>query len=230
MNEKLTIADSKRAFHKAFPYVIPPIYRRVADELLVELHLLGHQKNFKLNGLFAIGLTKVFETFTQGYRPNEHLTPLFESLCKCNGLDPTTIKAQSNNALNFAKNYSLEIIVKYLNGDKAVIPEDIELSLNLDEKSDIYYSRLTCIGIYTFLSTSCSDKKESEETILEATKNIGNRLGFSSSRVEKDLNQYKTNVNKLTQAIELIQEAVKREKSKSEQSKQVSDTLITATE
>ena len=69
MAERHTIADSKRAFHQAFPHVIAPLYRRIADELLVELHLLSHQAAFQTNNLFAVGLTTVFERFTQGYRP-----------------------------------------------------------------------------------------------------------------------------------------------------------------
>ncbi|MFM7434760.1 MAG: photosystem II biogenesis protein Psp29, partial [Vulcanococcus sp.] len=43
MGASLTVADSKRAFHTAFPHVIAPLYRRLVDELLVELHLLSHQ-------------------------------------------------------------------------------------------------------------------------------------------------------------------------------------------
>ena len=66
-----TIADSKRAFHQAFPHVIAPLYRRLADELLVELHLLSHQSRFEANALFSVGLCTVFDTFTKGYRPED---------------------------------------------------------------------------------------------------------------------------------------------------------------
>ena len=58
-----------------------------ADELLVELHLLSHQKQFKADALFAVGLRQVFNAFTRGYRPEEHLAPLFAALCSCNGFD-----------------------------------------------------------------------------------------------------------------------------------------------
>ena len=54
MSVRATISDSKSDFHKEFPYVIPPIYRKLADELLVELHLLSHQKNFKKSPIFAL--------------------------------------------------------------------------------------------------------------------------------------------------------------------------------
>jgi len=52
LSVRATISDSKSDFHKEFPYVIPPIYRKLADELLVELHLLSHQTNFKNNSIF----------------------------------------------------------------------------------------------------------------------------------------------------------------------------------
>jgi photosystem II biogenesis protein Psp29 len=81
----LTVADSKRAFHRAFPFVIAPLYRRMVDELLVELHLLSHQKGFRAEGLFAVGLIQVFESFSKGYRPEEQRQPLFEALCGSSG-------------------------------------------------------------------------------------------------------------------------------------------------
>ena len=80
LNDHKTISDSKRAFNKAFPYVIPALYRRFADELLVELHLLSHQKSFKPDVFFALGLSQAFNTFMRAYRPESHLEPLHEHL------------------------------------------------------------------------------------------------------------------------------------------------------
>ena len=87
--DRQTIADSKRAFHQTFPHVIAPLYRRLADELLVELHLLSHQKSFQTNALFAIGLTTVFNTFSAGYKPEsnarnccQHSAPAMDSTVK----------------------------------------------------------------------------------------------------------------------------------------------------
>ncbi len=91
MSVRATISDSKSDFHKEFPYVIPPIYRKLADELLVELHLLSHQQNFKSSVLFATGLTEIFSTFTKGYKPTEHINALFNAICNCNGFNPDEI-------------------------------------------------------------------------------------------------------------------------------------------
>ena len=87
MGASLTVADSKRAFHTAFPHVIAPLYRRLVDELLVELHLLSHQSGFEADGLFAVGLTQVFDSFSKGYKPELQREPLFAALCSATGFD-----------------------------------------------------------------------------------------------------------------------------------------------
>ena len=61
LKEKLTVSDSKKLFHEKFPYVIPGLYKRIVDEILVELNLLNHQNEFTQEYLFCIGLTETFK-------------------------------------------------------------------------------------------------------------------------------------------------------------------------
>ena len=103
LSVRATISDSKSDFHKEFPYVIPPIYRKLADELLVELHLLSHQKNFKNNSIFAIGLKEIFSKFTNGYKPSDHISKLFNAICNCNGFNPIEMNTLSEQLINNAK-------------------------------------------------------------------------------------------------------------------------------
>ena len=63
MAERQTVAQSKSIFHKEFPYVVPSVYRRIIDELLVELNLLQNQSRFKADGAFAVGLKTIFDEF-----------------------------------------------------------------------------------------------------------------------------------------------------------------------
>ena len=46
VKEKLTVSDSKALFHEEFPFVIPSLYKRIVDEMLVELNLLNSQAEF----------------------------------------------------------------------------------------------------------------------------------------------------------------------------------------
>ena len=125
MGEHLTIADSKRAFHSAFPHVIPSLYRRTADELLVELHLLSHQKQFNVDALFAVGLRQVFEAFTRGYRPEAHLDSLFAALCSCNGFDPVALKQLALDSENAVQGHSFEDVQQWLRDKGDGAPEAI---------------------------------------------------------------------------------------------------------
>ena len=132
-----TIADSKRAFHQAFPHVIAPLYRRLADELLVELHLLSHQSRFEANGLFSVGLCKVFDTFTKGYRPEAQTEALFSALCSSNGFDAAKLRKTNASLVDQAKGKDLESLKSLLS------------SHSLNEGS--HYSRLMAVGLMSLL-------------------------------------------------------------------------------
>ena len=192
LSVRATISDSKSDFHKEFPYVIPPIYRKLADELLVELHLLSHQKNFKNDSLFATGLTEIFSTFTSGYKPSEHISKLFEAICNCNGFNPTEISSASEQLMNKAKSFTKDDLNAFL------------LQLNNDNNENDYYSRINAIGIYKLVSEIPSFKEAKEEDINKEINNISELLGYQYSRVEKDISIYKSNIEKMKQALEII--------------------------
>ena len=193
MNVRATISDSKSDFHKEFPYVIPPIYRKLADELLVELHLLSHQKTFKLSNIFATGLIEIFASFTNGYKPNDHLSNLFNAICNCNGFDPEQIKSLSEDLLTKTAKMSKEKFKTYL--------EDA----SRNNMEDNYYSRINAIGIFKLVNNITDYKniqvKELDLEILELTK----ILSYPSTRVEKDISLYRSNIEKMKQALEIME-------------------------
>ena len=192
MSVRATISDSKSDFHKEFPYVIPPIYRKLVDELLVELHLLSHQENFKSTPIFAAGLKELFQTFTNGYKPTEHINNLFIAICNCNGFNPTEINSMS---------VQIETKTKPLSRDDL---NDYLLTAAGDKKANSYYSRINAIGIYKIIkSVEYFKSLETDELNKELIK-ISEVLGYPISRVEKDISLYKSNINKMKQALEII--------------------------
>ena len=220
MRERQTIADSKKAFHKAFPYVIPPIYRRVADELLVELHLLRHQKCFKNDTIFAIGLISAFDSFTRGYKPEGHLEKLFEAICRSNGYDPISIREGANNALTAIKDIPSKEKALWLRNKGAGAPGKLENDIELLSKGNNHYSRLISIGLLTLLKENIQEEENTNiKSTQETLKGIVEEFGFTKERVERDINQYSSYLDKITQALELMKETTARERKKKEESK-----------
>ena len=204
MVDKRTIADSKRDFHRSFPHVIPPLYRRAIDELLVELHLLSHQKSFQQNIFFSLGLLEAFNTFPLGYKPKEHINKLFEALCKSNDFDPVKINNEAIRLTRKLKDKSDADIDK-------IFATDDEIIL----KEGIYYTRLMSLGLFGLIKSLKKEAISTADIIKESTK-ISAAIGMPEQRVAKDLNIYNSNIEKLTQAVELLNEASMKEKKKNE--------------
>ena len=219
MTGSQTIADSKKAFHTAFPYVIPSLYRRTADELLVELHLLSHQTHFRINALFAVGLCQVFQAFTKGYRPETQLEPLFAALCSCNGFDGDEIKALAQGSSKAVKGHTVDDVQAWLKSKGKGAPEPLASGLSAVTGDDFHYSRLVAVGLFSLLSEAQGNKSDDPEELSKTVHAIGEEIGLSRPRLEKDLGLYRSNLEKMVQAVELMEETLAAERRKRERQK-----------
>ena len=192
MSARATISDSKSEFHKEFPYVIPAIYRKLADELLVELHLLSHQTTFKTTPVFALGLKELFTKFTSGYKPSHHINSLFNAICNCNGFEPSEINSLAEEIINEVNSSTKINLIDYLSRIKE------------NNKSNNYYSRISAIGIYRIVHEHPELKGLSSKDFDIEIAKIAETLSYSNTRVEKDITQYKSNIDKMNQALEII--------------------------
>ena len=219
MTGSQTIADSKKAFHTAFPYVIPSLYRRTADELLVELHLLSHQTNFTINALFAVGLCQVFQAFTKGYRPENQLDPLFSALCSCNGFDGDEIKALAQGSSKAVQGHTVEDVQEWLKSKGKEAPEPLASGLSAVTGDQFHYSRLVAVGLFSLLSEAQGKESDDPEELSKTVHSIGEQIGLSRPRLEKDLGLYRSNLEKMAQAVELMEETLAAERRKRERQK-----------
>jgi len=199
LKEKLTVSDSKKLFHEQFPYVIPGLYKRIVDEMLVELNLLNHQNDFTQDYLFCIGLTETFKVFMKGYKPEKHLDLLFKSLCSSTNFESKEIKEISQKSQDEFKDKSSKDILKLLK-----------------EKSNakLYPSRILNLGIYIIISNSQDLKTKKESEINKIISDIFEDLNLSISKAEKDIGIYKSSISKMEQAKELIEELRIKDKKK----------------
>ena len=199
LKEKLTVSDSKKLFHEQFPYVIPSLYKRIVDEMLVELNLLNHQNEFTQDYLFCVGLTETFKVLTKGYKPEKHLDLLFESLCSSTNIEAKEIKEISQ---KFQKEFN----------DKT--SKDILKLLKEKSNSKMYPSRVLNLGIYLLISDSQDFQEKNESEKNKTIADIFEKLNLSYDKAEKDIGIYKNSISKMEQAKELIQELRIKDKDK----------------
>jgi len=199
LKEKLTVSDSKKVFHEKFPYVIPGLYKRIVDEMLVELNLLNHQNDFTQDYLFCVGLTETFKELMKGYKPEKHLDLLFESLCSSTNFKANEINEISQKSQNEFKDKTMKDILKLL----------IEKS-----NSKLYPSRILNLGIYILISNSQDLKEKNESDTNKMTSDIFEKLSLSANKAEKDIGIYKSSISKMEQAKELIEELRIKDKKK----------------
>ena len=79
LKEKL-LSQIAKSYFMNNSHVIPGLYKRIVDEMLVELNLLNHQNEFTQDSLFCVGITETFKELMQGYKPEKHLDLLL-NLC-----------------------------------------------------------------------------------------------------------------------------------------------------
>jgi len=199
LKEKLTVSDSKKVFHEKFPYVIPGLYKRIVDEMLVELNLLNHQIEFTQDYLFCIGFTETFKELMKGYQPEKHLDLLFESLCSSANFEAKEINEISQKSQKEFKDKTSKEILKLL----------IEKS-----NSKLYPSRILNLGVYILISNSQDLKKGNEADATKLISEIFEKLNLSANKAEKDIGIYKSSISKMEQAKELIEELRTKDKKK----------------
>ena len=199
LKENLTVSDSKKLFHEQFPYVIPGLYKRIVDEMLVELNLLKHQNEFSQDYLFCVGLTETFKELTKGYKPEKHLDLLFESLCSSTNFEAKEIKEISQKSQKEFKDKTSQDLLKLLLGKN---------------NSKLYPSRILNLGMYLIISNSQDLKEKNESEMNKMITDFFDQLNISTSKAEKDVGIYKSSLSKMEQAKELIEELRIKDKKK----------------
>ena len=160
---------------------------------------MNHQNEFLQEFLFCIGLTETFGELTKGYKPENHLDLLFESICSSTNFEAKEIKEISQKSQEKFKNKSSKDIFKML-----------------EEKKDtqLYPSRILNLGIYILISNAQDLKGGNESEINKSISNIFDNLNLSFNKAEKDIGIYKSTISKMEQAKELIEELRIKDKKK----------------
>ena len=63
MSNVRTVSDTKRSFYALHTRPISSIYRRVVEELMVEMHLLSVNVDFSYDSIYALGVVTTFDRY-----------------------------------------------------------------------------------------------------------------------------------------------------------------------
>jgi photosystem II biogenesis protein Psp29 len=219
-----TVSDSKRAFHSAYPRPINSIYRRVIEELLVEMHLLSVNSDFKPDPIYYLGIVTSFARLMQGYQPESDQVKIFDALCISTNGDPQNYKSQAGTLLSLAKDKSIDDLVAWFGNptaenDAGHIIEPIRAIASND---NFKYSRLFAIGIYTLLEECDRSVAQDQEKCNATVDRIAENLQISSEKMKKDLDIYRGSLEKMEQLLKVIEdvlEASRKQREKREQEK-----------
>ena len=225
MNNVRTVSDTKRTFYTLHSRPINTIYRRVVEELMVEMHLLSVNIDFNYNPIYALGVVTTFERFMAGYQPEQDKESIFNALLKAVEANPDTYQQDAQRLQAVANDLSVADLISWLS-QSTHLDRDTELQNTLQaiaNNSNFKYSRLFAIGLYSLLESADPEFVKDEKQLNETLKTIGNGLSISDDKLTKDLELYRSNLDKMTQALIVMADMVAADRKKREQRNQTSD-------
>ena len=215
MNTVRTVSDTKKDFYLAFPKPVNQVYRRVIDELLVEIHLLKVNQTFVYDSIFALGFVTTFDRFTVGYKPETDRFAVFHALCSALQFDSDRIRQDAATLSDLAKQSPSEVKSVLTNLDSGISLEPLSSQVqNIASKEAFKYSRLLGVGLYALLEIGEPETIADTAKREEVVKLVGETLKIGSDRLLKDIDLYRSNLDKIEQARQMIADMVEAERKK----------------
>jgi photosystem II biogenesis protein Psp29 len=209
VNNVRTVSETKRAFCQAYTRPINSIYRRVAEELMVEMHLLTVNVTFAYDCIYALGVVTTFDRFMQGYVPEADRAAIFSAICSATGGDVQKFRQDAEQMQAAAKSVTWDNLVT------GEVPEPLAGQLGqVSGNPKFKYSRLFAIGLYTLLETIDPEAVKVEEKLKDALGKLGAHLNIADDKLQKDLELYRGNIDKMAMAQAALADVVAAERKK----------------
>jgi photosystem II biogenesis protein Psp29 len=198
------------------------------EELMVEMHLLSVNADFSYNAIYALGVVTTFERFMQDYQPEREKDSIFSALLQAVQEDPQRYKHDAQRLESLAQSLPASELIAWLSQTRP-LEQDIEFQSSLAEIADnpnFKYNRLFAIGIFSLLELSNPELAKDEKQRTEALKSIANGLRLSDDKLNKDLDLYRSNLDKMTQARVVMADILSADRKKREKRDQQSSTTV----
>lgn len=228
MNTVRTVSDTKRAFYATHTRPINSIYRRVVEEMMVEMHLLSVNTDFSYDPIYALGIVTAFDRFMQGYRPEQDRQSIFNALCHALGQDAQQYRQDADRLLADAAHHTSSDFLTQLDQLGTTDNSDLFAALKaIAENETFKYNRPFVIGLYRLLEQMNPDILKDEKQRNQSFEALATALKISGERIQKDLELYRSNLDKLTQAQQVMDDILKADRKKKEEREQARQAMST---
>lgn len=226
MNHVRTVSDTKRAFYAAHTRPINSIYRRVVEELMVEMHLLSVNVDFRYDAVYALGVVTTFDRFMQGYQPDRDKESIYNALCQSVEGDPQRYRQDAERLQSAAAQTNLSDVLAQLShpSDSSSLVNELQA---IASQEKFKYSRLFAIGLYALLEQMDAELVRDEKRRTEALEQFSQALHLPADKVQKDLELYRSNLEKVMQAQIVLQDILKADRKKKEERAKAKDAVAT---
>ncbi|MGK7888410.1 MAG: photosystem II biogenesis protein Psp29 [Leptolyngbyaceae cyanobacterium] len=216
MSNIRTVSDTKRAFYAAHTRPISSIYRRVVEELMVEMHLLSVNVEFRYDPIYALGVVTTFNRFMKGYRPEGDVPAIFDALCGAvEGPTAEQYRLDAEELQQPLSSLSVDDLQVVLDGVGTDDKPGLQTYLGaIAQSSSFKYSRLFAIGLLTVLELIDEALLTDETKLNEWLGRFSELLKLPKEKVEKDIEIYRGNLEKLRQAQEVLADVLEADRKK----------------
>lgn len=217
MNNIRTVSDTKRTFYSLHTRPINSIYRRVVEELMVEMHLVSVNVDFRYDPIYALGMVTLFDRFMQGYFPESDQESIFQALIRAQDSEPERYRGDAQHITALATQASQELLSLISQASEQSGGELQTYFHRIATNPQFKYNRLFAIGLFTLLEKAAPELVQEESQRLTTLQKVCDGLKISLDKITKDLDIYRSNLEKMSQAQIMMAELVEADRKKREQ-------------
>jgi photosystem II biogenesis protein Psp29 len=186
------------------------------EELMVEMHLLSVNVDFSYNAIYALGVVTTFDSFMDGYQPEQDKESIFRAICQAVEQDPQRYRQDASRLQALAVSLPVKDLIAGLSRANS-LDQDGDLQQQLEAvatNSNFKYSRLFGVGLFALLVQSDHELMKDDKQKSEALKAIANGLNISEDKLIKDLELYSSNLEKMAQALIVMADILTADRKK----------------
>lgn len=197
---------------------------------MVEMHLLSTNVDFAYNPIYALGVVSSFDRFMTSYRPEGDKQSIFVALCESMGGNAQQYRDDAASLQEFARSMQEQDIVNWLahptnEGMGSQLASTIG---SIASNPKFKYSRLFGIGLFTILEQAAPDLLKDEKKREAAVLQIGEAMHLPTEKLQKDLDTYRSNLDKLVQMEAVMADLADAERKKREKRAQEKQDMVEA--